>query len=91
MSMEVGGWVQVPLGFVFLEKCSIHVSYGFPKQSLDGGWVGAWWVGFELYPSFLWDFLNFLTLQSPLVGQITLVQTAADDGNLQMLGRHLYK
>ena len=46
------------------------------------------WMGVSSIQVF---FGIFLTLQSPLVGQITLVQTAADDGNLQMLGRHLYK
>ena len=31
------------------QECSVHVSDGFPKKSLDGGWG-------ELYPSLIWIF-----------------------------------
>ena len=40
----------------------MYVRDGYPKKSLDGGWVGGWG---ELYPMF--GFLGKkLTLQSPL-------------------------
>ena len=47
--------------WLLLFECSAHVSDGFAKKV----WmeVGGWG---ELYPRFL-DFLNFLTLRSPLL------------------------
>ena len=66
--MEVGGWVQVPLGFFLFWKSVLSMSVmGFQNKVWMGvgGWVGVW-VGFELYPSFLWDFLNFFNFAKPL-------------------------
>ena len=61
--MEVGGWVQVPLGFFFFWKSVLSMSaMGFQNKV----WMGGEWVGFELYPSFIWDFLNFFNFAKPL-------------------------
>ena len=40
---------------------SVHVSDGFPKKCLDGGWVG----GVRNIQVFFWIFGICLTLQSP--------------------------